>query len=204
MKKLFSLLLLLCLLVICFASCGNPELNGVKKSDAPTNYVLMNVKDYGDILIELYPDVAPITVANFKKLVSEKFYDGLTFHRVIEDFMIQGGNSSTKNPTTIKGEFSENGFDNPLKHERGVISMARSNDPNSASGQFFIMHKASSSLDGRYAAFGKVLYGLDTVDKIATTETTYNFYSGEKSVPQKKIVINYVQFVTIDGSNFAK
>lgn len=125
----------------------------------------------GTIKAELYPEIAPITVANFQELISEGFYDGLTFHRVIEGFMIQGGcpkgNGTGSSSKKIKGEFSSNGVENNLKHERGVLSMARSSAPNSASCQFFIMHEAAPHLDGEYAAFGKVTDGMDVVDKIA-------------------------------------
>lgn len=135
------------------------------------NTAVIDVKDYGKITIELKPDVAPITVGNFKKLVSEHFYDGLTFHRIMEGFMIQGGdplgNGTGGSDETIVGEFSQNGFENTLSHTRGVISMARSNDPNSASSQFFIVHEDSTFLDGQYASFGVVTDGMDVVDKIA-------------------------------------
>jgi peptidyl-prolyl cis-trans isomerase B (cyclophilin B) len=127
------------------------------------------------IEIELYEDIAPVTVANFVKLAEEGFYNGRIFHRVIKDFMIQGGcpyGTGTGGPGyTIKGEFNANGFLNPLKHTRGVISMARAFDPNSAGSQFFIMHKDAPHLDGSYAAFGKVVKGIEVVDKIAETET---------------------------------
>jgi len=127
------------------------------------------------IKAELYPNLAPKTVANFTKLVKEKFYNGLIFHRVISGFMIQGGgydeNLKPKEADPIQGEFTNNGFENKLSHTRGVLSMARTNDPNSASSQFFIMHKDNSGLDNNYAAFGKVTEGLDVVDAIAATET---------------------------------
>lgn len=127
----------------------------------------------GEIELELYPDIAPETVANFKALVEESFYDGLTFHRIIKGFMIQGGdplgNGMGGSDKNIKGEFKMNGFDNPLKHTRGVISMARSQMPNSASSQFFIMHEDAPHLDGSYAAFGKVTKGIEIVDEIADT-----------------------------------
>ncbi len=130
------------------------------------------------IKLELYPDKAPITCENFIKLVKEGFYDGLIFHRVIEGFMVQGGcpeGTGMGGPKEkIKGEFLSNGFANPIKHERGVISMARSQSPNSAGSQFFIMHKDASHLDGQYAAFGKVIEGLDIVDEIASVEVDYN------------------------------
>ena len=139
--------------------------------------VLMKVKGFGDITIAIFPEVAPITAKNFLKLVNDKFYDGLIFHRVIKGFMIQGGDptgtGSGGSKQEIKGEFALNGFNNPLKHKRGVISMARTNDPNSASSQFFIMHKDAPHLDGGYAAFGEVVSGIEVVDKIATTRTDY-------------------------------
>ena len=131
-----------------------------------------------NIKIELYPDVAPITVANFEKLAKEGFYDGLIFHRVISGFMIQGGDPMGTGmggaKEKIKGEFLANGVRNDLKHTRGVISMARSVMPNSASSQFFIMHKAAPHLDGAYAAFGKIIEGMDIVNKIAETDTDYS------------------------------
>ena len=140
--------------------------------------VEIDVIDYGKIEVELFPSVAPITVENFLNLVNEKFYDGIIFHRIIKGFMIQGGDpkglgigGSNKK---IKGEFSSNGVKNDLKHTKGVISMARAMDPNSASSQFFIMHEDAPHLDGSYAAFGVVTNGLDVVDKIATTRTDYN------------------------------
>ena len=139
--------------------------------------VIVEMENGKKIKIELYPDVAPITVANFEKLVKEGFYDGLIFHRVIEGFMIQGGcpqGTGMGGPKDrIKGEFLMNGVPNPLKHTRGVISMARSGDPDSAGSQFFIMHRDAPHLDGQYAAFGKVVEGIDVVDEIATTETGY-------------------------------
>ena len=127
------------------------------------------------ITLELYPEIAPKTVANFEKLVKEKFYDGIIFHRVISGFMIQGGDPTGTgcggSDEEIYGEFLSNGFNNTLSHERGVISMARTNDPNSASSQFFIMHNDGKFLDGNYAAFGKVVDGIETVDEIAAVET---------------------------------
>ena len=127
---------------------------------------------------ELYPEIAPITVANFEKLANEGFYDGLIFHRVIPGFMIQGGDPTGTGMggslENIKGEFATNGFKNDLKHTRGVLSMARSQRPNSASSQFFIMVEDSPHLDGMYAAFGKVTEGMDVVNKIAETTTDYS------------------------------
>ncbi|MDD6484592.1 MAG: peptidylprolyl isomerase [Clostridiales bacterium] len=127
------------------------------------------------IKAELYPDKAPITVENFVGLINRNFFDGLIFHRVIEGFMIQGGgysaDGSHKDADSIKGEFSSNGVDNDLRHTRGVLSMARTMFPNSASSQFFIMHQDAPHLDGQYAAFGKVVEGMDAVDAIASTPT---------------------------------
>ena len=137
--------------------------------------ITMTMADGSVMKFELYPDIAPNTVKNFISLVKKEFYDGLIFHRVIEGFMIQGGDpdgNGTGGPGySIKGEFSDNGFENNLKHEPGVLSMARSMMPNSAGSQFFIMHKTSPHLDGAYAAFGKITEGLDVVNKIATTPT---------------------------------
>jgi len=139
--------------------------------------VTILMENQNSIKVELYPSIAPNTVNNFISLVKKGFYDGMIFHRVIKDFMIQGGcpkgigigDAGYK----IKGEFSANGFRNDLKHQRGVISMARAARPDSASSQFFIMHKDAPHLDGQYAAFGKVIEGMDEVDRIANTKTDY-------------------------------
>ncbi|MBP5660491.1 MAG: peptidylprolyl isomerase [Lachnospiraceae bacterium] len=140
--------------------------------------VTIKMADGGVMKLELYPDIAPNTVENFVKLVQEKFYDGLIFHRVIKGFMIQGGDpegTGMGGPGySIPGEFSSNGFENNLKHTEGVISMARSMDPDSAGSQFFIMHKTSPHLDGSYAAFGKIIEGMDVVNKIATSKTDWD------------------------------
>ena len=143
------------------------------------------------IRLELYPEIAPITVENFLDLVNKGFYNGLTFHRIIPGFMIQGGDPSgngTGGPGySIKGEFKSNGVNNTVKHERGVISMARAFDPNSAGSQFFIMHEDAPHLDGEYAAFGKVIEGLEAVDEIASVET------GFQDAPVKKVVMEKVE-----------
>ena len=149
--------------------------------------ILTITMENGDtIKAELYPDVAPITVENFVKLVKEGFYDGLTFHRIISGFMIQGGcpnGNGTGGPGhTIKGEFSMNGVKNDLKHTPGVLSMARSMAPDSAGSQFFIMHKTSPHLDGQYAAFGQVIEGMDVVNKLAEVATDYSDAPLEKQV----------------------
>lgn len=140
--------------------------------------VIIELENGKEIKLELYPDKAPITVKNFLKLTSEGFYDGLIFHRVINGFMIQGGDPEGTGMggayDKIVGEFRANGIENDIKHVRGVISMARTKLPNSASSQFFIIHKDAPFLDGQYAAFGKVVEGMDAVDEIAETETDYN------------------------------
>ena len=140
--------------------------------------VVIEMENGQKIQLELYPEHAPITVKNFEKLVSEGFYDGLTFHRVIPGFMIQGGdplgNGMGGADENIKGEFRANGVNNTLKHTRGVISMARAFDPNSASSQFFIMHADAPHLDGQYAAFGKVVSGMEVVDEIASYPTDFS------------------------------
>lgn len=145
-------------------------------SKNPVVAILM--EDGNTIRIELYPETAPNTVDNFISLVQKGFYNGLIFHRVIPGFMIQGGDpegSGMGGPGySIKGEFTSNGFKNELKHTRGVISMARAQDPNSAGSQFFIMHEDAPHLDGKYAAFGRATEGLDTVDKIANARTDYS------------------------------
>ena len=138
--------------------------------------IRITMKDGGVIDLELDSKAAPITVENFEKLVTDHFYDGLIFHRVIPGFMIQGGDpegTGMGGPGWhIKGEFSANGWDNPISHKRGVISMARAQDPNSAGSQFFIMHADAGYLDGQYAAFGKVVSGIEVVDKIASVPTS--------------------------------
>ena len=173
-------------------------------SETATNYVKLNVsytdddgkKHNGDIIVKLAPETAPITVANFQKLVGEGFYDGLTFHRVIENFMIQGGDPEGTglggSDTKIKGEFSENGVNNPIKHERGVISMARgSYSMDSASSQFFIVHKTYPSLDGKYAAFGHVVFGMTSVDGIATIATDSNDKPLNNAIIESAVFVNY-------------
>ena len=221
MRKILIFIICLCLLFMS-SGCSNEEkLNYTlddniytiektryKESEDATDLVKIDVKGYGIIIAELYPKTAPITVENFKKLVSEKFYDGLIFHRVIENFMIQGGDplgtGAGGSEEEIKGEFEINGIKNDLSHTRGVLSMARrgpapgeeeSDDTmNSASSQFFILHADYQGLDGSYAAFGKVLHGLDVVDKIATTPTD----TMDKPITDQ--VITSIRFVqAVDG-----
>ena len=152
---------------------------------------IIEVEKFGTIEVELNKDAAPITVDNFVKLVNKGFYNGLTFHRIIRGFMIQGGcpkGNGTGGPGySIKGEFSANGVNNPIKHERGVISMARAMDPDSAGSQFFIMHQAAPHLDGQYAAFGKVIKGIEVVDAIASVQTNYF------DAPLQKVVIKSIK-----------
>lgn len=167
--KVFFVLLTVVSLVGCSSSKTTEKTKKTKTLKG--NYqVEIKVKDYGTIYAEIDADTAPITVTNFVNLCKKHFYDGLTFHRIIKDFMIQGGDPNGDgtggSDETIKGEFSDNGVENPLKHTRGALSMARSQDNDSASSQFFIVQKTSSYLDGQYAVFGYVYEGMDIVDKI--------------------------------------
>jgi peptidyl-prolyl cis-trans isomerase B (cyclophilin B) len=152
--------------------------------------IVIEMENGKNIKIELDESAAPISCENFKKLVGEGFYDGLIFHRVIKGFMIQGGcplGTGTGGPGySIKGEFAANGVANPIKHTKGVLSMARSGDPNSAGSQFFIVHEDAPHLDGQYAAFGKVVEGMDVVDEIAMTRTNF------RDVPLKKQIMKRV------------
>ena len=168
MKKILSIMLA-AIMIFAVSSCGT-----AKKDAAPVNFTI-EMEDGSVMKGELYPDIAPITVENFIKLCDEDFYAGLIFHRVIPGFMIQGGGYDAelndKDAATIKGEFSANGVENNLSHKRGVISMARTTVPDSASSQFFIMHADNPGLDGQYAAFGKITEGLEVIDKIANVQT---------------------------------
>lgn len=176
MKK-FICIISACCLLLAMAGCGSKEAVNSDGSDASAaqsngepEIAVITVKDYGTIEVQLDRSAAPETVENFVNLVNDGFYNGLTFHRIMSGFMIQGGdplgNGTGGSDNTIKGEFSQNGIDNPIKHTRGTISMARAADPDSASSQFFIVHKDSSFLDGAYAAFGRVIEGMDVVDAI--------------------------------------
>ncbi len=208
-SALLALTLLLCALVACADKTGTcdmaavkAEINSMKTEDFEETakageYVKITIKDYGDVIVRLREDIAPITVKNFRNLVSEGFYDGLTFHRIISYFMIQGGDpkgDGTGNSSkTIKGEYESNGVTNELSHVTGVISMARRADPyyDSASCQFFICTSAdfTSSLDGSYAAFGYVVAGLDVVLEVAKVETGY------ADRPVEPVVMEKVCFV---------
>ena len=173
MKKIIAFLL--CAVLAGTAlGCGSKDKSEASAGDADLlsglHYAEIEVEDYGTISLELDADTAPITVTNFVNLAKDGFYDGLTFHRIIDGFMIQGGdplgNGTGGSDETIKGEFSDNGVENDISHVRGTISMARSSDPDSASSQFFIVHQDSTYLDGQYAAFGHVTDGMDVVDAI--------------------------------------
>lgn len=193
MKRLISIILMAALLSLCLTGCGDTRENADKstakttkkesfaeKKDADTSnsqyltgkhHAEIVIAEYGKLELELDADVAPITVTNFVNLVKKGFYNGLTFHRIMSGFMIQGGDPNGDgtggSEETIKGEFKSNGIENTMSHKRGVISMARTqNDPDSASSQFFIVQADSDFLDGDYAAFGKVTAGMDIVDKI--------------------------------------
>lgn len=185
-RKIMGMLAVGMLSLSLLAGCGStkeenpkeqkPQTEKQETADTETKEKIMaeiKVKDYGTITVALEPEYAPITVENFVKLAKDGFYDGLTFHRIMEGFMMQGGDPNGDGTggaeETIKGEFSENGVDNPLSHTRGAISMARSQMPDSASSQFFIVHEDSPHLDGQYAAFGYVTEGMDVVDKICET-----------------------------------
>lgn len=174
MKKTAALLLAGIFTAALLAGCGtkgeSKKENSSQTDNSNDTKVQITVKEYGTIEVALDEEAAPLTVENFLKLTEEGFYDGLTFHRIIDGFMIQGGdpkgNGTGGSDETIKGEFSENGVENPLSHTRGAISMARSQDYDSASSQFFIVQEDSTYLDGQYAAFGYVTEGMDVVDKI--------------------------------------
>ncbi len=177
--KRVVLLILSVMIAFSLVSCGNTSAKG-------PNYARFEMEDGGVFYIELYPAVAPETVANFKSLVSEGFYNGIIFHRVAADILIQGGDPTGTgyegSGKKIKGEFASNGFSNNLKHTVGVVSMARTNDPNSATSQFFICVKDLPTLDGDYAAFGKVVKGMDVVRAISRVEV-----NGEKPIKEQKI-----------------
>ena len=204
MRKLCVLLLALMLvfMVSCNKTPGETALieneNTEEAVEVENAMVTITVKDFGDMVLELYPEYAPETGANFIELAESGFYEGLVFHRIYKGFMIQGGSTDgigiTGSDKKIKGEFAANGVNNPISHERGVISMARTNDPNSASSQFFICDADSTFLDGSYAAFGKLVEGYDVLDAIASVDVTYG-PSGEKSSP---LVAPVIEKVTVN------
>ncbi|MFA5562022.1 MAG: peptidylprolyl isomerase [Eubacteriales bacterium] len=202
MKKWLALLLTLTLWLPGLASCAKKDkLPAYERSDEVTDTVILEIEGYGKILLRLYPDIAPLTVANFQMLVAEDFYDGLIFHRIADltgedGYIIQGGdpqgNGTGGSEHTIKGEFSRNGVPNSLSHTRGVISMARATPYDSASSQFFICAGDCSFLDGSYAAFGEVIAGIKVVDAIAAVPVN------SQSKPSTDVVIREAYFVTLD------
>lgn len=214
MKKIKKIMIsaLAIVMSVAMVGCGNSNVktennnssdNSTTQVERPENLPIatIKVKDFGTIEAELYPDKAPNTVNNFIELANSGFYDGLTFHRVVEGFMNQGGDpkgDGTGGPGySIKGEFSGNGYEaNDLKHTTGVLSMARAQNPDSAGSQFFIMAADAPSLDGQYAAFGKVINGLDVVEAINKAEVEKNKATGEKSTPVNTIVIEEIRVDT--------
>ena len=217
MKKIIAVFLLLTISALTLTSCmGNEQLGSGACdyaltrdiSDRDVVYVEMCVKNYGKMIILLDRTTAPITVNNFLKLVNDGFYDGLTFHRVMENFMIQGGDPKADgtggSPNKIIGEFTQNGIYNPIKHERGTISMARSNAMDSASSQFFICNASNSSvsnLDGSYAAFGHVVEGMDVVDSITNSTAGYGNSNGMISNYTKQAVITKMLVIEYEEAN---
>lgn len=200
MKKLLCVLMAAVFAVAGLAGCSKSDEGESESKSVPTgSKVKVTMQDGDSFVIELYEQYAPETCKNFLKLVDEGFYDGLTFHRIMDGFMAQGGSSDGKgiegSDETIKGEFSANGFtQNTLSHTRGVVSMARANDYNSASSQFFICYDDCSFLDGEYAAFGKVIEGMEVVDSFLDVERTYNS-SGELASPVEPIVIKTMEII---------
>ncbi len=211
MKKILTIITAFSLIFI--TGCGTEEVTYItegniedmefKETEEITNYIKIEMENDDIIIAQLYPEVAPITVANMQKLIDEKFYDGIIFHRVIENFMIQTGdplgNGTGGSDENIKGEFELNGIENNLSHERGVLSMARrggnpdtAETMDSASSQFFIVHQDATSLDGLYASFGKVIAGMDVVDKIASTPVNGN------DLPNLVQKIKTIRFVEIE------
>lgn len=199
MKKWNCLLAAVTLaLSVLLTGCGGQQEEPVSQaSPEDLHHVKIHIKDYGTISVELDSSAAPVTVENFMDLAGEGFYDGLTFHRIIKGFMIQGGDPKGDGTggadQTIKGEFSKNGVNNPLKHTRGTISMARSSDMDSASSQFFIVQETSSHLDKEYAAFGHVTEGMDVVEKICDEVKTTD--SNGSVAPEDQPVIESVEVV---------
>lgn len=198
MKKIIALLLVF-ITLLSFTACKKDKKKEETKAERYV-YVKMTVAEYGDIILKLDSKEAPKTVENFVKLVNEGFYNGLTFHRVIDGFMIQGGDPKADgtggSSQKIVGEFSANGYKNTIKHKRGVISMARSNAYNSASSQFFIMHDTATHLDGNYAAFGWVISGMDVVDAIVDATAYYGDSNGKISNKSMQAVILEMKVIT--------
>ena len=215
MKKSISVIAVILSIMMLLASCGKGSDNSTPTpapASTPDPELVKNkitatieLEDYDDITLELYPDLAPETVENFVELAEDGFYDGTVFHRVIEDFMIQGGgydeNLKQKKASDVKGEFAANGFENTLSHVRGVISMARAQDMDSATSQFFIVQQDATYLDGQYAAFGIVTDGMDVVDEIASVRTGSVAASGMEDVPVDPVII---ETITIDSGSSSK
>ena len=212
LKKLIALVLVIAALTACLVGCNKNPLKNyeIDESTEPKDfyYVAMAVKNHGIIIVKLDAVSAPITVKNFVKLVREGFYDGLTFHRVKEGFMIQGGdpeaNGMGGSDEKIFGEFIYNGWYNPIPHERGVISMARSNDYNSASSQFFICNASTSNvanLDFQYAAFGHVVEGMDVVDSITSSTAKYGDSNGAIENKKNQAVITEMKVINYKENN---
>lgn len=213
MKRIIALIILVATLATCLVGCGdsNPLKGYVEDTSTEAKdyyYVAMAVKKHGIIIVKLDAVNAPITTSNFVKLVREGFYDGLTFHRVMENFMIQGGDPNADgtggSKDKIIGEFLNNGVYNPIKHERGTISMARSNNMDSASSQFFICNSSSysvSALDGNYAAFGHVVEGMDVVDSITSATARYGNSNGAISNKDKQAVITKMMVIEYEEAN---
>jgi len=203
MKRFIALTMVLCTLMVLATGCGNKNAQAATaaKSKIVHPKIQMEMKDGSKMVFELYPEYAPETVNNFVKLSKAGFYNGLTFHRIIKGFMVQGGdplgNGTGGASKNIKGEFKSNGFTkNTLKHVKGVISMARGKDLNSASSQFFIMDGPGDFLDGNYAAFGKLISGAATLDKIANTPVVLNTETNEQSQPKTPVIIKKVTVLT--------
>lgn len=192
--KIFATALVAVMMMGTFAGCSKSDKDEKSGSDDA---------EVNSFVITLRPDVAPITCENFEKLVNDGFYDGLTFHRVVDGFMAQGGDPNGDgtggSPNTIKGEFADNGVENTLSHQKGVVSMARSQMPDSASSQFFICYDDCSFLDGQYAAFGEVTEGMDVVDSFLKVERTANSM-GEIAVPVEPITISKAVMIDADDS----
>lgn len=190
------IILIVCILTSCALVKGPEDSEDVTTFEGEYPTATIVVKDKGEMVVELYPDKAPNTVKNFISLAENGYYDGQIFHRIVYGFMIQGGDPTGTGMGgpgySIKGEFAENGFkQNDLEHERGVISMARSQDMDSAGSQFFIMHQDNSGLDGKYAAFGKVIEGYETLDAVAKVATEMNG-GGEQSTPVNQQIIESI------------
>lgn len=215
MKKIVTLCIMSLLCVMLFAGCGkdkinNPNLNSDKRLTGK-QYVQMNIKDYGSLFLVLDADAAPDTVTNFVYNVDNGYYDGLTFHRVVDGFMIQGGDpdatGSGNSKFNLPGEFAANGFENPISHVRGTISMARlSDDYNSAFSQFFIVQEDVTDIDGLYAAFGTVVSGMDIVDKICSNVPVVNEYGfvnfADQPIISSAVTLTEAEFKHFEQRNF--